>query len=313
MALLRRIRTPLRPALLVSAIMALFTLAVATPLALAQDPQQDDPQPTPISESQPTTVPAIGELIIEQLILQMPESAEDEAATLTTLDVEGVASRSIAYDGAVGRFTISVLRDSVLKAVNDGNVAAQAVADAVDEACVDSDFANPEEDPEGESTCVSPDGLQTTGIRIYEEFDWTERGRVSQGFRYENQLSIAIVGTGYAGALVDLVVGAGQDLVRFDGLDFTVSNRAEVERQVMLDAIDDAQATAQRIAAHMQYEIVRIVQITPGGVQSAIPEFAERAAFADEEDAAPTPVFGGSDTITSRVTIHYELRPITTE
>ena len=43
---------------------------------------------------------------------------------LTTLMIEGAASRSIERDGTVARFTISVLDQSVLDAVSKGNSAA---------------------------------------------------------------------------------------------------------------------------------------------------------------------------------------------
>ncbi len=226
----------------------------------------------------------------------------------TTLTIEGAASRSVSYDGTIARFTISVLRPTVLEAVSAGNRAATAIADSVVEHCTTDE---PEDaDHTTAPTCISPNGLQTTGISIREEFDWTEQGRVSQGFRYENGLSIAIRGTGFAGGLVDLVITAGGDLVRFDGLGFTTSRRAEIERLALLDAIDDAQATADSIADHMGYEIVRIVELTPISAPTPYPAAEEaRALAADDAGFAPTPVFGGSESITSRVRMVFELRP----
>jgi uncharacterized protein YggE len=226
----------------------------------------------------------------------------------TILTVEGAASRSVSYDGTVGQFTISVLRPTVLEAVSAGNVAANAIADSVAEHCTKEEPEDTEDT--AEPSCVSPNGLQTTRIRIHEEFDWTEQGRVSQGFRYENGLSIAIRGTEFAGRLVDLVIRAGGDLVRFDGLDFTTSQRAEVERLALLDAIDDAQATAAAIAAHMGYEIVRVVELSPLGSLTAARVYEEEAEeLAADAGFEPTPVFGGMESITSRVRMVFELRP----
>ena len=227
---------------------------------------------------------------------------------LTMLTVEGAASRSVSYDGTIGRFTVSVLKPTVLEAVSAGNTAAKAIADAVEENCTEGE---PEDaDHTADPTCISPSGLQTTRIRIHEEFDWTEQGRVSQGFLYENGLSIAIRGTGFAGGLVDLVIEAGGDNVRFDGLDFTTSRRAEIERLALLDAIDDARSTADSIAEHMGYEIVRIVEMSPTGSFSAsrVTGEAEEAAF--DSSYEPTPVFGGSESITSRIRMVFELRPL---
>ena len=238
-----------------------------------------------------------------------PAMPGDEQPALTELVVEGVGTRSVSYDGAIGRFTVSVLRDSLITAVSDGNLSVQAIADEVAKQCTETE---PETaDHTAPPTCISPNGLQTVGIRIEEEFDWTEQGRVSRGFRYENRLSIAIRGTGFAGGLVDMVITSGGDNVRFDGLDFTVSRRAEFERLALLDAIDDAQGTARAIAAHMGYEIVRIVRITPssGFDPYGIERLSGDDAVMVESASVPTPVFGGAEVVTSRVSMIFELRP----
>ena len=239
----------------------------------------------------------------------MPGEVESGQVELTELVVEGVGTRSVSYDGAIGRFTVSVLRDSLITAVSDGNRSVQAIADEVAKNCTKTETETA--DHTAPPTCISPSGLQTVSIRIREEFDWTDQGRVSLGFLYENRLSISIRGTGFAGGLVDMVITSGGDDVRFDGLDFTVSRRAEFERLALLDAIDDAQATARAIAGHMGYEIVRIVRITPAGFDpyGAVERFAGDDSVAAESASVPTPVFGGSEVVTSRVSMVFELRP----
>ena len=234
-----------------------------------------------------------------------------EPEELTELTVEGVGSRSVSYDGAIGRFTVSVLRDSLITAVSDGNKTVQAIADEVEERCT---VDQPEDaDHTADPTCISPGGLQTVSIRIQEEFDWTEQGRVSQGFLYENRLTIGIRGTGFAGGLVDMVITAGGDNVRFQGLDFTVSRRAEFERLALLDAIDDARATAQAIADHMGYRIVRIVRMMPGTLFDPYGDsgrLVQAEAALDDSGSVPTPVFGGAETVTSRITMVFAIRPL---
>jgi uncharacterized protein YggE len=228
---------------------------------------------------------------------------------LTKLTVEGVASRSVSYDGAVGRFTVSALRPTVQEAALAGNRVVKAITDAVNESCTESE---PEDaDHTAEPTCISPNGLQHTSFWIGERHDWTEQGRVSLGFEYQRGFRIALRGTGFSGGLVGLVLGAGGSDVSFEGLDLTSSRRAEVQRLALLDAIDDAQATADSIAGHMGYEIVRVVEVSPIGSLSAsrVTEEAAEAAFADD-GYEPTPVFGGSDTVTERVRMVFELRPL---
>ena len=223
----------------------------------------------------------------------------------TVLTVQGTASRSGSYDGAVGRFSVRVLRDSIIAAVSDGNAAVASVAAAVEARCTPA--ALTADDGSTADACVSPQGLQTLGIRIEEEFDYTDQGRISKGFLYENRLSIAIEGTEFAGGLVDLVIGAGGDLVRFEGLGFTTSQRAEIERLALLDAIDSARLTARAIADHMGYEIVRIVELNPR--ESYQIELESGRAVPAAAAPAPTQVFAGQAVITSRVSLTFELRP----
>ncbi len=244
----------------------------------------------------------------EQTAVTALETAKP--ASTTTLVVEGAGSRSVSHDGTVGRFTVSVLRPSVLEAVSVGNVAVTAIRDSVAENCTPGEE---NADHTAPPTCISPNGLQTTSINIHEEYDWTEEGRVSNGFRYENRLSLALRGTGFAGGLVDLVIKAGGDVVRFDGLSFTPSRRAETQKLALLDAIDDAQETADLMVDHMGYEIVRIVEITQPGEVAGFRAYefeAEQAAMADDGGFVPTPVFGGSEPVTEIVRIVFEIRPL---
>ncbi|MCY3922431.1 MAG: SIMPL domain-containing protein [Chloroflexi bacterium] len=221
---------------------------------------------------------------------------------LTTLTIEGAASRSVQRDGTLARFSITVLDKSVREAVSTGNSALVDVRTALQMGCNDDD---------PEQLCVPNDQLQTTAIRINEQFDWTEQGRVSLGFEYRNSLVARIDGVDKAGLLIDTILNAGGDHVRFDGLDFTASGRAEAERLALLDAIDDAVATANSIAEHMRYEIVRVVELNPVGNLTAARATleSEEAAMADGS-FEPTPVFGGTESVTARVQIVFELRPL---
>ena len=225
-----------------------------------------------------------------------------EKPSVTTLTIEGAATRSIERDGTVARFSITVLDQSVRDAVATGNSALADVRTALQMGCNDDD---------PEQLCVPNEQLQTTSIRISEQFDWTEQGRVSLGFEYRNSLLARLDRVDQAGLLIDTILIAGGDHVRFDGLEFTASGRAEAERLALLDAIDDAQATADSIADHMGYQIVRVVELSPVGSLTASRTVLESAdsAMADAS-FEPTPVFGGSESVTSRVRMVFELRPV---
>ena len=106
---------------------------------------------------------------------------------------------------------------------------------------------------------------------------------------------------------------AGGDAVRIDGIDFDVADRSEVERLVLLDAVDDARATADAIAAHIGMTVLGAVEIA---VTSSLSPVTRTNAVDREEAAADdsfallsSPVFSGPDTIVARVSVIYRLGP----
>ena len=255
----------------------------------------------------------IGATAMLALAMPQPVGAEEgeEAAAAepaTRLTVEGAASRRVFVDGTLARFTVSALMPTVQEAAQLGNAAVQQIADEVTAHCA---WTLPQgENRDTVTTCVLGNGLQSEGLRISEEFDWTEEGRVSQGFRYEHRLRIDILGTEAAGELVDLVIAAGGDQVRLDGIEFTRSRLAAEARFALLVAIQDAQATADLIAELLNYEIVRIVEIRPLGSRIAIDELPTTVMQPGESDFVPTAVFGGAASVTARVELTFELRPV---
>ena len=226
-----------------------------------------------------------------------------EADNLTTLTVEGTASRSVSYDGAIAWFSITALDQSVITAVSQGNSALADVSTALQMGCNDDD---------PNALCVPTDQLQDVAIRINEEFDWIDGQRVSRGYRYTRELSARIDDIEQAGLLIDAILKAGGDHVRFGDLNYTASGQAAAEGQALLDAIDDAQATANAIATHMGYEIVRIVELSPLSLSgwAPYPEIEARALAADEAAYEPTQVFAGTQSVTQQVRIVFELRPL---
>ena len=219
-------------------------------------------------------------------------AATDDTATIA---VHGVAAREVDPDRTVVRFAVQVLDPSASAAVARGGEALSRIVAAL------------------EAEAVDTDSLRTTSVSLREEFDWTEEGRVSLGFRYSSGVRLRVDGVDQAGMLLDLIAGAGGDAVRIDGIDFDVGDRAEVERLVLLDAVDDARATAEAIAAHIGMTVLGAAEITVTSSLSPV----TRTNAADQEEAAAddsfslvsSPVFSGTDTVEARVSAIYRLGP----
>jgi len=216
-------------------------------------------------------------------------SQTDEA----TVTVEGSAGRAVEPDQTVIQYSVGVLNRSANQAVPQGAVVLQRIADALDDADI------PEE------------RLRTTNVSLREEFDWTEDGRVSLGFRYTNSVRVTADGADRAGGLLYTIIEAGGDQVAINSIGFDISERAQIEREVVLTALDDAKVNATAIAWHLNLTVGRVISVE---VISGLSPIAQSTSGATQESAlaadaarASTPTFAGVDTITARVRVVYAL------
>ena len=178
----------------------------------------------------------------------------------TTLTVQGTATRALTPDQTTIQFEVNALDESALVAVRAGDRTLRIIAWRL------------------RVSGVSEDQLHTQRVSLRQEFDWTEQGRVSLGFRYSQSLTLQVDGTDRAGQLIDRIVSAGGDSVSINSVSFSASGRAAAERDVLLAAMDDARATADAMAARIDKEIFDTIEVTVASALSPV-------AFAQEEEA----------------------------
>src|SRR5690606_38170187 len=94
------------------------------------------------------------------------------------------------------------------------------------------------------------------------------------------------------------------------GPNFTVDDETELKREARQKAIEDARAKARQLADDLDVRLVRVVSFSENG-GGYYPMFARGAAMdmavSSEAKAAPE-LPTGENTITSYVTITYEIR-----
>lgn len=240
-----------------------------------------------------------GALLIALLTLggaQADGHTDDEAgdqAAATTISVTGAASRSLTTDQTTIDFTVGALADSAQIAVQNAELALAAVTTRL-----------------GWLGGVDTDMIFTRNVSLREEFDWTENGRVSRGFRYNHLLTLRIEGTDSAGEVIDAIVGAGEGAVEINNVSFSTSNRAAVEREVLLAAIRDARATADAIAAELGKMVVDTLEISIANPLSPIEveERAEAAADAAESFTVAPQIRGGQESVNVTVRATFSAR-----
>ena len=200
---------------------------------------------------------------------QAQEVEQTEPAVVATgttmLTVRGIATRALTPDRTTIQFEVSALDETAQNAVRAGDRALRKIASRL------------------RAYRVSDDQLHTQRVSLREEYDWTEQGRVSLGFRYSQSLTLQVEGTDRAGQLIDRIVSAGDGAVSINSVSFSASGRAEAEREVLLAAMDDARATADAMAAQIGKEIVDTIEVTVASNLSPV------ATVESEEATSPEP------------------------
>ena len=198
---------------------------------------------------------------------QAQEGEQTEPAVVETgttmLTVRGVATRALTPDQTTIQFEVSALDETARNAVRAGDRALRAIQSGL------------------RAYRVSDDQLHTQRVSLREEYDWTEQGRVSLGFRYSQSLTLQVEGTDRAGQLIDRIVSAGDGAVSINSVSFSASGRAEAEREVLLAAMDDARATADAMAAQIGKEIFDTIEVTVASNLSPVATVEREEAASD--------------------------------
>ena len=227
---------------------------------------------------------------------QAEEAEQTELAMVETgttmLTVRGVATRALTPDQTTIQFEVSALDETARNAVRAGDRALRIIAWRL------------------RVSGVSEDQLHTQRVSLRQEYDWTEQGRVSLGFRYSQSLTLQVDGTDRAGQLIDRIVSAGGDAVSINSVSFSASGRADAERDVLLAAMADARATADAMAAQIGKEIFDTIEVTVASALSPVTFAQEEEAEYASDSAAATARFinPGDDQVQVSVVMKFAAR-----
>ena len=140
--------------------------------------------------------------------------------------------------------------------------------------------------------------IQTRFFNVSPEYIFDrDRGRQELvGFRVSNQISVKIRDIGAVGLIIDEVAAAAGDLVRIQGVSFTIEDTQALEIQARENAVQALVAKARQLAELTGVELGRPVFLSEsGGFQPRVETASLKMGFADEAAAAgpPTAISGG--------------------
>jgi uncharacterized protein YggE len=209
-----------------------------------------------------------GFLVGAVIALQVPSTAQeaDEGPTERTITVTGNAKITVDPDEAVVSFGVRTQADKAQAAMDLNSAKMKGVLDAL------------------RALGLGDEDLATSMIELWPRYD--DRGEIITGYDASNQIEVIIRDLGMVGRVLDTAVEAGANVA--GGISFRVSDENEGLDAALAEAVTDAKAKAETMAAAADAtvgQVVTIIENNGGGVPG--PYYAERMAYAAADMAVP--------------------------
>lgn len=155
---------------------------------------------------------------------------------------------------------------------------------------------------------VEDKDIQTTNYNIWIEQVTDKQGQPTGEMRYHvvNQIQVKLHDLTKTGELLQQTLKAGANTV--GGISFSVANPTALQQEARDQAIADAQAKAEQLAAGLNAKLGPVHQVSEfGGVitPSSAPVAVERAAAVG--GGGPVPVSGGEFSVTVQIQVIFDL------
>jgi len=221
-----------------------------------------------------------------------PAQAETSDGT-STITVSGVGHVSVVPDQLAFDLSVSVLRDDLTQALDDANSAMASVVGTL------------------KAAGVAEKDVQTTDVSMYPQYGRHQKGQppTLQGYRVSHGVTVTVEDLSNASDVVTAALDAGGTGVRLDGLRLQVADPDAALEPARSDAVKQAQAKAEELAADAGRELGGIVRISEPTAQS----YGDRDLAFSESAAAdaarsPLPIQPGQQDLTAEVVVVYELK-----
>src|SRR5690348_1230567 len=155
---------------------------------------------------------------------------------------------------------------------------------------------------------VPADAIQTSGYDVQPEFDYANGRQSLRDYVARNQVQVRVDALPKLGEILTSAVGTGATNV--SGVRFDLKNRESVERQALTEAVRDARARADAIAAGAGVQIERVLRIEEERQPAVRPMevSAPRAAMMLGGPAPPVPIESGEIEVHAHVTLTAAIR-----
>jgi uncharacterized protein YggE len=152
---------------------------------------------------------------------------------------------------------------------------------------------------------IADKDIQTTNISLQPAYDYTSNANPPRitGYTLSNGVAVTVRDLDKVGDAIDNALAAGAKT--FDGVSFRVDDPAKAQQKARTDAMTQARAHADTLAAAAGVTITGVASISETSAQTPYPIFygAERGAAAAKDVATPVQV--GTTDVTITVSVVY--------
>lgn len=208
-------------------------------------------------------------------------AGSDPAAQATAASSGGSSERSAIWVSGTG--DVTVVPDMAV--LNLGVEAEEStVGEAMDEAAKAMDGVISTLRANG----VAEKDIQTRWFNIYPVRKWTEWDETIIGYTVSNTVSVKIRDVDAIGRIIDAAAKAGGDLIRINGVYFTVDDASQYDEEARVEAVADATDKAEQLADLAGVQLGKPFYISEGGGYTPTPIYTDYAMMSFEGSSIPT-------------------------
>lgn len=214
------------------------------------------------------------------------------SAPLNTITVVGYGEAIGAPDIAQIELGIDVTNADVGEAISQNNERMSALTEALTGAG------------------VAAEDIQTTGFNVWPEDRYDPQGQPTgeRVYHVQNVVRVKVRDLTKLGGVIEAALDAGANQVY--GLSFTIDDPTELENAAREDAVADARARAEKLAEALGMRVGKAIIVNEGGFGGGPVYYpVDRVGGGGAGGEGVPPISGGQLTITSSVTITFELVP----
>jgi hypothetical protein len=224
--------------------------------------------------------------------LKPAAQTDDSQSIPRTMTVVGHGKVSLTPDVAYIYLGVHTQGPDAKEAVAENNSKTQAVIDAL------------------VAAGIAEKDIQTTNFSIYPQQQYDDQGQPTGDITYmvDNTVYVTVRDLENIGDVLDAAIGAGANTV--NGISFDVEDKTEGMSKARTDAVADAQAQAQELAAAAGVSLGDVLTISTIGAAYTppLPYGKGGGGGAAYEAAAAVPISPGQMEITSDVTMIFEIQ-----